>query len=250
MPDKLDRLHILCYRWGTRYGVEYVNKLRNMVRRNLSVDHEFHCVTDSSEGLLEDIHAHPLPDIGVAGNWNKLQTFRHNFLDLQDQHIVCMDLDLVIVGSLDYLANNPDKDFMIAKNWAKGMRGNSSVYRLRVGSHTDIWDRFIADPESVISKFHGKTRLGGDQRWMNHSIEEYNYFPEKEIVSFKKNCGAKSRSIHIPFIGDLSLARYGTAKVPAGASVVAFTGNPLPPDVQDGPHENWRYAPFVNEHWK
>lgn len=249
MPD-IAHLNILCYRWGTRYGVEYVNKLKNMVGRHLSVPHTFHCVTDSAAGLDPGIVAHELKDFGVAGNWNKLQTFRENFLDLQDQYIVCMDLDLVIVGSLDFLAQDPGHTFMIGRNWAKGeIRGNSSVYRLLVGSHTKTWDDFIADPEPVIDEFHGKTRLGGDQRWMNHSIGNYNYFPDGKIVSFKRHCKAKVRGAGIPLIGSV-LCRIGSAQLPAGASVIAFTGDPLPPDVCDSPHGRWRRAPFVNEHWK
>ena len=249
MVKPLSSLNILCYRWGDRYGVEYVNKLHSMVRRHLPVDHIFHCVTDNKAGLNPGIEAHELPDIGVAGNWNKLQTFREDFLGLQDQYIVCMDIDLVIVDSLEFLTESPEFSFMIAKNWAKGMRGNSSVYRLKVGSHTEVWKDFIANPERVIDNFHGKDRLGGDQRWMNHRIKDYNYFQDGRVISFKRHCWAKSLSIQLPFIGQLSTAPVGKAIAPQGASVIAFTGKPLPPDVCDSHCGRWRHAPFVAEHW-
>ena len=33
--------HIICMKWGTKYGPEYVNRLRSMVRRHLKRPHRF-----------------------------------------------------------------------------------------------------------------------------------------------------------------------------------------------------------------
>ena len=44
--------HILCMKWGTKYGPEYVNRLYAMVRRHLSGDFRFVCLTDDSTCLL------------------------------------------------------------------------------------------------------------------------------------------------------------------------------------------------------
>lgn len=243
-------LHLLCYRWGTRYGVDYVNKLHSMVSRHLSLPHVFHCMTDTAEGLSSGIVPHLLPPDHCGGNWNKLMTFQEDFLGLQGKFVVCMDIDIIVVGDLSFLADKPENDFMIVKNWAKGVRGNSSIYRLRVGSHPHVWNDFVADPEAVVDRFHGKTRNGGDQRWMDHAVKHYEFFPEERVVSYKRHCSAKSPEIQLPLIGSVSTGFLGEARIPENASVVLFHGTPLPTDVADSHFGRWKKASFVNEHWR
>ncbi|GAA5130509.1 hypothetical protein JIN84_04765 [Luteolibacter yonseiensis] len=243
-------LHLVCFRWGTRYGADYVNRLHAMVTRHLKSPFVFHCVTDEASGLSPGIVPHPLPADHFNGNWNKLMMFQENFLDLKGRNAVLLDLDLVILDDLSFLHSEPDKDFMIARNWAPGVRGNSSVYRLRIGSHTQVWHDFIADSSGNIESFHGKNRSFGDQQWMNHAIADYAYFPAGKIVSFKRHCGAKSLEIKLPLFGTVSTARFGSAKPPQGTAIVLFHGDPLPPDVRDKPSGRWKHAPFVAEHWR
>jgi len=242
-------LHIVCYRWGTKYGVEYVNKLRSMVARHLRRPHLFHCVTDEPAGLSCGIIPHRLPDSHFNGNWNKLMTFQPDFLGLAGETVVCLDLDVVIVNSVDFVADSPGHDFVIARNWARGMRGNSSVFRVKVGSHAHVWEDFARDPESAIDRFHGKTRCGGDQRWLNHAIERYEYFEADRIVSFKRHCDSKSLALNLPFGLNLTTAVFGQARVPANASIILFHGEPLPPHVAHGSYGRWKHAPFVGAHW-
>ena len=213
--------------------------------------HTFHCVTDSTDGLSKNIEAHPLQEI-ASGNWNKLQTFKDNFLGLNGRYLVCMDLDLVVVGDLNFLTIKPEEPFMIGKNWAKGIRGNSSVYRVRVGELSGVWEDFIANPEENIRQHHGKNLFFGDQNWLNFKITKYAYFPDDSIVSFKRQCGAKGRVL-FGEIGEkigLTSALFGKATPPDGASIVVFHGKPNPPDVMNRRHGRWRHAPFVSEHWK
>jgi len=241
-------LHVLCYRWGTLYPAAEVNILRAMVARHLSVPHRFHCITDDPAGLDPEITVHPLPDEGVEGIWRKLGTFRRDFLGLEGEYVVSFDIDVVILGSLDFLAEHPEHDLMIARNWSRkpgGAQGSGTLYRLRVGSHTPVWDRFIADPEAAIDAHHGKTRMIGEQKWLQHQLGAFTFLPEGKVVSFKRHCGAKGRRI----LG-LNTARFGVAKPPPGTAMVSFHGDPLPRDVMDAPHGRWRRAPFVKEHWK
>ena len=43
--------NVICIKWGTKFGPEYVNRLYHMVEKNLSIPHRFVCFTDNSEGL-------------------------------------------------------------------------------------------------------------------------------------------------------------------------------------------------------
>ena len=254
--DVIPHLHVVCYRWGEKYGVEYVNILRGMVKRGLSVPHTFHCITDSREGLDPAIVAHDLPDYGIEGIWRKLMTFESDFLGLNGEYVVSIDLDVVIVGSLDFVAEHPEHDFVIARNWGKiknnvGARGSGSLYRLKVGSCSHVWERFIENPAAAIHSYHGKNLMVGEQNWLNANFKEFVYFPDGKVVSFKRHCKAKGHTF-FGKLGDilgLSTANIGVARVPDGASMVSFHGDPLPPDVRFTRNGRWRRAPFVEKFW-
>lgn len=51
----LDNLEVVCVKYGTKYGADYVNKLFAGVRKNLKISHVFTCFTDNSEGLDNQI---------------------------------------------------------------------------------------------------------------------------------------------------------------------------------------------------
>lgn len=248
--DKAQHLNIICYKWGTLYTPDYVNILAAMVKRNLSVPHTFHCITDDADGLVPEIKVHDLPDYGFEGIWRKLMTFQKDFLGLEGEFVVSIDIDVVIVGSLDFLAEDPEKDFIIAKNWSKsGVRGSGSLYRLRVGSHTEIWDDFIQDPEKAIDEFHGKNRLIGEQKWLNAHFEEFDHFPDGKVVSYKRHCRSKGRILKIAGAEIINTAKFGKATPPGGAALVSFHGDPSPQDVMDSPCGRWRHAPFIKQNW-
>ncbi|MEE1122464.1 MAG: glycosyltransferase, partial [Acinetobacter pseudolwoffii] len=42
---------VICMKWGTKYGSEYVNRLYNMVKRHTTVDFQMVCLTDRTEGI-------------------------------------------------------------------------------------------------------------------------------------------------------------------------------------------------------
>lgn len=245
-------LEIICYKWGTKYPAEDVNILQSMVAKNLSIPHRFHCITDDAAGLNPDVNIHQLPDLGFDGIWRKLWTFSDGFLGLDGSLVVSLDLDVVIVDSLDFIAERPELDFVIARNWSRnletkgGARGSGSLYRLRVGSMAEIWEQFITDPNAAIEKFHGKNREIGEQNWLENHVKEWNFFPENKVVSFKRHCGARGRKI----LG-VNTAKFGAARVPVGAAMVSFHGDPLPRDLAGGESfGRWRRTPFVKDFWK
>ena len=44
-------LNVVCVKYGTKYGSDYVNKLYAGVMRHLSIEHTFTCFTEDGEGL-------------------------------------------------------------------------------------------------------------------------------------------------------------------------------------------------------
>lgn len=247
--SKIPFLHIACFKWGTSYPSQEVNILKAMVDRNLSVPHEFHCITDDRKGLDEDIIIHDLPTGEVAGFNKKLFAYSNDFLGLNGEFVVLMDIDLVVVGSLDFLADDPEKDFLVVEDFGKPGLTHTAVFRIKVGSCNHVWENYIRDP--VEADNICPERADRDQFWLEYQIEKLDFFPKNKIVSFKYHCNPEAPRLFGKTgarLG-LTLSHFGEAHPPKDAAIVSFHGVPLPRDVVDKRYLHYRRAPFVREHW-
>ena len=52
---------VVCIKWGTAFGPEYVNRLYSGVRRNLKAPVRFLCMTEHADGLHPDVEVLDLP---------------------------------------------------------------------------------------------------------------------------------------------------------------------------------------------
>ena len=124
---------ILCMKWGTKYGAEYVNRLYNMVQRHLTLPFKMVCLTDRTEGIDPNVQCFPIPPLDLpAGSpergWNKLSTFEPDLYGLKGNALF-LDLDVVIVDNIDCFFQEPG-EFLIIHDWKRPWRitGNSSVF--------------------------------------------------------------------------------------------------------------------------
>ena len=109
--------NVICMKWGNKFPAEYVNRLFNMVRRNISVDFRFICFTDDSTGISKEVEVQALPELDLPDNipergWRKLTVFRERFGDLSGITLF-LDLDVVIVDNIDEFFTIKG-DFLIA----------------------------------------------------------------------------------------------------------------------------------------
>lgn len=65
---------VVCVKWGTKYGADYVNKLFRAVRRHATVEMEFVCFTEDAAGIDGEVKTIPLPNSKPAyhGWWHKV----------------------------------------------------------------------------------------------------------------------------------------------------------------------------------
>ncbi len=231
-------------KWGTKFGPEYVNRLRSMVARHLSLQHRFVCFTDNSEGIGSGVEILPLPIMDLAddkrGGWRKLSTFTSPLENLVGPTLF-LDVDLVIVDSIDCFFDHPGK-FCIIHDWARPWRitGNSSVYRFQANAHPDIYAKFLATSHKVISSD------SSDQVFLSREMHRQGlltYWPKDWCVSFKHSC--------LP-IFPMNLLR--VPQIPNGARIIVFHGVPNPEEALAGKGKNcFRKAkptPWVAIHWQ
>lgn len=110
-PQKISKpapLAIVCVKWGTKYSAEYVNKLQASVRRHLQgIEHGFFCFTEDPQGVEGETR--PLPENSWTGWWHKASALFSGHLEKhipsRYERIVYLDLDTIIVGSLDEIVS-------------------------------------------------------------------------------------------------------------------------------------------------
>ena len=213
-----EALTVACLKWGTRYSAAYVNNLRAMVARNLTVPHRFLCITDDPSGVESETRPMALD---VPTWWGKVELFSHPV----PGRLLFFDLDTVIAGNIDAFAAY-DGPFCVVKPFIdRGGGINSGIMSIAPDFGRHIWKRFERDPEAAIKRAHDEADPPwnvSDQRWIELNVDHFDYWQDLlpgQVVSYKRDC------------------RDG---LPPDARVVSFHGHPDPGEVED---------PWVLEHW-
>ena len=220
--------NVVCIKWGTKYGPEYVNILYAMVKRNITIPHKFVCITDDPTDLTPGIHILPMQESIVEGWWHKLTLFKPTIGDLTGR-ILFLDLDVIITGNIDCFFI--DKDFSIIKEWILNRGFNSSVFLLEIGKYTHVWDSYKAelDKNQRTGKIKGQIRgYNGDQDWITEQILNPHTWPMEWVPSYKYTC---------------------QDGLPEGSKIVIFHGKPNPPDAIKG-WKRWGPSPWITKYWK
>jgi hypothetical protein len=245
-----DPVNIICIKWGTKYGPDYVNKLRSMVQRHLKRPHRFVCLTDDTNGIDPSIETKPIPMVGFdefdqrkpwtfGHGWLKLTSFASTLYDLEGRTLF-LDLDIVIVDSLDPFFD-AQADFTVIKEWdKKDETGNTSCYLFTIGAHADALAYLKNDyPQSVAN-------VRNEQEFITQFVARQGrlaYWPAEWCRSFKRHCMPKGL-----------MSWFAEPTIPGGARIVIFHGKPNPPDAIAGISGKWyrRVPPtrWVAEHWR
>jgi hypothetical protein len=235
---------ILCMKWGSKYGPEYVNRLYAMVRRHLRGDFSFVCLTDDGAGVRPEVRCLPIPDLALPAGipergWKKLTTFEADLHGLRGTALF-LDLDVVIVDDITSFFELPG-EFLIIHDWKRPWRitGNSSVYRFELGAHADVLAQFRTRPEEARASFRNEQAFLSD---VLHKQGKLAYWPAAWCASWKYHC-----------IPRFPTNFWREPAIPAGARILIFHGVMNPPDALAGKRNgNWRYAkpaPWVAAHW-
>jgi hypothetical protein len=161
-PSPVD---IVCvWRESPVYTIEYVNKLERAVARHFTRPYRFHIVSD---------------DAG-PGWWSKLALFMPGRFT---GNTIYLDLDTVIAGNIDWLAETPHDFTMLLEQ--PGSIPNSCLMAWR-GDYSKLWTAYIADPEGVQRRYAEMPYLG-DQAFIADQLGEgVGYWPADKVIHFRK----------------------------------------------------------------
>jgi len=227
-------LTVLCVRYGNKYGTDYVERLRNMVSRHLTVPYEFACLTDDQ---------HPIKGVKTLYQpsreyskkwWHKVHMFDPG-LNLPGR-ILYFDLDVIIHDNIDKLIDNLGNDFYGIRDFnrkfvPKWDKLNSSVMSWMSGTNVDIFDNFV-------KQTHAAMRLHGDQDWIfQQARARIKFWPDAWIQSYKWEIRSRNEI-------DFRLKKFKETRdvqIPKHCSVCVFHGDPNPHDIND---------PYVLRNWQ
>ena len=242
--SNIEELAVVCVKWGTKYGMDYLNNLYAAVKRNLSIPHKFYCLTDDVVSLSK--MSSVVSDrqiIGVkleasrqwTGWWNKAQMFSgwfHAQLDENTKRVLYIDLDTVITGSLDRIVGTYHGPFAILSTKGLDNEGqdfsdgyNSSIMMWRTSMSKDFHE-IIYKPlllhMTSVHKF-----IYRFDHWLEMVLDEADLLQDlypHAILEYRHDC----KNGHLP--------RNGLG------CIVNFPLKPKPHEVVDS--DSW-----VAEHW-
>ena len=248
-------VNVVCMKWGDRYPAHFVNRLYGMVARNTSWTVRFVCFTDDVSGIRPEVACQPLPkveyDPQLGKYWPKLGLMQEDLGGLTGMTLF-LDLDLVILGSLDDFFTYPGR-FLIIREWKDPQLGygNSSVLRFFVGHESAVLDRFHATPHDVIIN----TYASKEQNFLTKAVDEVAFWPPEWVPPFNLAC--------LPRNGMRRF--FSTPRKPQGGKILVFYGSITPQSALRGEHESrkrvgtgWAFRPtarrfgpaaWISDYW-
>ncbi len=236
----MDKVHVICLKWGDKYSAEYVNKLFNSVKRNTTVPFSFTCFTEDPGGIDSDIRIEPLPHSTIQSWWNKLYLFSNAMPFNYGDRILFIDLDTVITGNIDDIMLIDNTDIVVLRDfytgYAKTVVGNDNVgsglMSWKHGRYPHIWDTFIENPDAAIEE----VMPHGDQKWVQKIAHRRVYWQDvlpDQVVSYKVHCADG---------------------LPGDARIICYHGKPsIPESETTGVNVfGWHVppSPWIMEFWK
>ena len=246
---------VLCMKWGDLYSADYVNVLYNAVKRNLSGDYRFVCLTDKEDGIHADVETYPIPDIGLKpehwhhGAWPKISVFKDKLYDLSG-HVLFIDLDTFVMGSIDeFFSFSPETISVIdvGDNWGKDTLLHTrlvgtGIFCFEIGKYPHFVTNLQANLQTLINEH----KL--EQIYVQSVCSNIEFWPKSWVISYKK-------SLRQPIGKDLIFQPNTPG---ANTKIIAFHGKPRPIDLINRgfynrdrfPHFLLRSTEWARNYWR
>lgn len=230
-----------CVIHGNAYDWTYVDRLYNMINRNMDSNIRFHVYTESDRPVPDYMIKHNLinwPDANKhkRGWWYKMQLFN---AEQFDGDLLYFDLDVVIIDKLDWIVELPTSKFWAIRDF-KYLQNknlyqiNSSVMWWNVSQFDWVWQKFKSSDMDSEMRLHQ-----GDQDYIDSTIgqNQIQYFPVEKIISWRWES----------YNGGITFHNRAEKQPGAGTittkdtSVLVFHGQPKPHEMLDDV--------VVKQHW-
>ena len=229
--------HVVCVKWGSKYSADYVNILKRMCDRHITVPYEFHCLTENKDGIDTGIDIIDLPELpGIKSWWSKMYMFSPA-MPLQGT-ILYMDLDVIVFRNIDQFFSHNPGEFKIIRDFNRcriptWTHSNSSCMRWQSGTMQYLWQAFQNDPVAAMQANHG------DQDFiMKRARDDIRHWPDVWIRSYKWEMMPRTQT---KIKNGQKWVHQGALTVEKDTAVAVFHGKPDPHECADQfVIDNWR----------
>lgn len=228
-------INVACVIHGDAYSWDYVDRLYNMVSRNLTADVKFHVYTEADRQVPDNMIKHDLVEWdNISGPrkawWYKMQIFNPA---QYSGPLLYFDLDVIIVKNIDWIPALTTKYFWAPRDfrqfWRPTHRGiNSSVMWFDTERFAWIWNEFQQRNIIHLSKIHH-----GDQDYISELLNEryLRYFEPMKTASWRWQCldggmDFRTRKYLNPNSG---------TSIDHRTSILIFHGSPKPHELPNDP---------------
>ena len=234
------RIDCACVIHGSGYDWQYVERLYNMLCRNLNSEVRMHVYTEHDRSVPPHMVKHILEDWGISGPkrswWYKMQLFNPAHFA---GNMLYLDLDVVIANTLDWIPGHSTDYLWTIRDFRYLQRRdtvtmNSSMMWFNVDRFAWIWHKFSREDFNTTIKSYP-----GDQDYLGAvlDVNQRRFFEDFYFESFRWQC----------LDGGYEFARRRHLRPNTGVqikpdtSLVVFHGDPKPHQVQD---------PIITSLWK
>jgi len=188
-------INVMCVKWGEKYSAQFVNKLFNMVQKNICGHaFTFYCYTENSKDINPSIKIIPM-QTDLTQYWPKLELFK---LFRRDTNIF-FDLDVIILQPMERLLSVKTRTVSILySQWKEGFllphkkakpenkyptQYNSSIMKWQDNQGDEIYNYFQKNKDMILFKYRGI------DRYLYHEPVQIDLLPTGIAYSYWK--GAK-----------------------------------------------------------
>lgn len=241
-------LTICAFKWGDKYTMEHVDKLYNMLRRNLTIPWEFALITDSPLTTTWRLNTEPgAPGFRFIPLWSemreaklcgvRLRAFGKDMAEVIGPRFAWIDLDVVITDNVDHIFGRKE-DFIALSTPQGPLAYNGSLVMMDAGSRSRVFDTWEARHYEAMPAYYAKRGMhaGGqsDEGWVTFVLGSDEW-------RFNHGWGQRNDGIYF-FRKDLAA---GAHPLPIGACMVIMNGHRFDPSFPA-----MQALPWVREHWR
>lgn len=157
-------INIYCFKWGPKYGPEYVNRLYNSLKKYLNINFEMTCITDDYSNINKQIHIidYDFFEHTSIFTLEKLQLMNK----ITDKNNLLLDLDILIHNDItDLCVREIKKPTFIWTHWAPDWHWerliknkmacfvNSSFVRWSGTNAKFLWEHYNNNKKTMLLEY-------------------------------------------------------------------------------------------------
>jgi len=175
---------------------KYVNNLYKGVKRFATREFKFVCFSNQKLNVLSEVEIRPFKKVTQMGVLPRLYMFSEA-AGLFGHQVLCLDIDILIVGSLRAIMNY--KGLFCARSkfkFGEGHKLDGDIMSFQAGKETEkmFWNPYIQNVKAVEKMTEGRERY-----WYRHiandTADRWEQIVPGQVVSYKRHVRKQRKRI-------------------------------------------------------